>query len=154
MAPAKATGQSQETLVLKLSHRFKAPPAAVFRAWTDPEAFAQWMGPEGVKARDVKIDLRVGGGYSLVMDGSEGGVYPLSGEYMEIDPPKRLVFTLVWGHGDLKGLEMLVALNFAEDKGGTLMTLVQERIPSEQSRASHTHGWEGSFRKLEAFLSA
>lgn len=153
MAPAKATGPSQETFVLKMSRHFKAPPEAVFRAWTDPEAFAQWMGPEGVTARDVKIDLRVGGAYSLVMDGSEGGVYPLSGTYKEIEPPKRLAFTFIWGHGDLKGLEMLITLEFAEDKGGTLMTLVQERIPSEKSRASHTHGWEGSFNGLEAYLA-
>ena len=46
------------------------------------------------------------------MDGEDGGAYPLSGEYREIDPPKRLVFTFVWGFGELEGLEMRVFVNY------------------------------------------
>ena len=154
MAQSKTASTPDGTFVLELTRRFKAPREAVFHAWTDPDAFAQWMGPEGVTARDVKIDLRKGGAYSLVMDGSEGGVHPLSGTYREIDPPSRLVFTFVWGHGDLKGLEMLVTLTFAEDKGGTLLTLLQENIPTESAREHHTHGWNGAFNCLDGFLAA
>lgn len=143
-----------KTLVLEMTRHFNAPREAVFRAWTDPEAFAEWMGPPGMKARDVEIDLRVGGSYSLTMHGSEGGLYPLSGTYKEIAPPERLVFTFVWGHGDLKDLEMLIALTFAEDKDGTLMTLTQTQIPNESARQSHTHGWNGSFDRLERFLAS
>ncbi len=154
MTHSEKTAQPQETFVLELTRRFKAPREAVFRAWTDPEAFAQWMGPEGVAARDVKIDLREGGGYSLVMDGSEGGAHPLSGTYREIAPPSRLVFTFVWGFGDLKDMEMLVTLDFAEDKGGTLMTLLQERIPSKSAREMHNQGWNSTLSCLEIYLAA
>ena len=154
MAQDTAAAKSEDTLVLEISRRLKAPREAVFRAWTDPEAFAQWMGPEGVQARDVKIDLRVGGGYSLVLDGSEGGVYPLSGVYKEIAPPERLIFTFVWGHGELDGHEMLVTLTFTEVGDGTLMTLVQEQVPSESARAAHNEGWTGSFKRLEKLLAA
>ncbi len=154
MAKSDAAAKKSETLVLEIARRFKAPREAVFRAWTDPDAFAQWMGPEGVQARDVEIDLRPGGRYSLVMDGAEGGVYPLSGTYKEIKAPERLVFTFVWGHGDLKDLEMLITLTFTEVTGGTLMTLVQERIPTETARQSHNEGWTGSFNRLEKFLAA
>jgi len=154
MAQSKPSPKQDDTVVLEMTRHFNAPREAVFRAWTDPEALGLWMGPANVKARDVKIDLRVGYGYSLTMDGSEGGVYPLSGIYKEIVPPERLAFTFIWDHGDLKGLEMLVTLTFVEDKGGTLLTLVQERIPTESARASHNHGWEGSFEKLERYLAA
>lgn len=154
MAETRSSAPAEAPVTLRMTRRFKAPPGAVFRAWTDPKALAQWMGPPGVSTRDVRIDLRVGGGYSLVMDGSEGGVYPLSGTYREIAPPSRLVFTFVWGHGVLDGVEMLVSLDFAEDKGGTLLTLVQERIPTETARERHTEGWQGSFDRLETYLAA
>ena len=49
---------------------------------------------------------------------------------------------------------MLITLTFAEDKGGTLMTLRQTQIPSETARQSHTHGWTGSFDRLEQYLAA
>lgn len=146
--------QSPEaSLVLRMTRRFAAPPEAVFRAWTDPNALAQWIGPPGVKARDVRIDLRAGGGYSLVMDGEDGGAYPLSGEYREIETPKRLVFTFVWGFGDLEGLEMLVSIDFVAERGGTRMEFVQERVPSETARGHHEEGWTGSFDRLERYLA-
>ena len=154
MARNDGAAHEGEALVLEMTRRFKAPREAVFRAWTDPEAFAEWMGPPGIQAREVKIDLRVGGAYSLVMHGSEGGVYPLSGTYKEIAPPERLVFTFIWGHGDLKDLEMLITLTFTKDKSGTLMTLRQTQIPSESAHQSHTEGWTGSFDRLEQYLAA
>ena len=153
MAQSKTAAKTGETFVLKLTRRFKAPREAVFRAWTDPEAFAQWMGPEGVTARDVSIDLRPGGKYSVLLSGQDRD-HPLSGTYQEIEPPSRLVFTFVWGFGDLKDVEMLISLDFTEANGSTLMTLVQERNPTETSRARHTEGWEGSFKRLERYLSA
>ena len=154
MAETQSSAIPEAPVTLRMTRHLPAPPDVVFRAWTDPEALAQWMGPPGVTARDVTVDLRVGGGYSLVMDGEDGGVYPLSGEYKEITPPKRLVFTFVWGHGDLAGLEMLVTLDLAEAPGGTSMTLVQEHVPTETARGHHEQGWTGSFERLEQYLSA
>lgn len=139
-------------LALRLTRHFAAPPDAVFRAWTDPKAFAQWIGPPGVQARDVRVDLRVGGGYSLVLHGDDSGPYPLSGEYREIDRPRRLVFTFVWGHGDLAGLEMLVSLDLIAERGGTRMEFLQEQVPSASARDRHEEGWSGSFARLERLL--
>lgn len=154
MAQGKAAATTEDTFVLEISRRLKAPREAVFRAWTEPEALSAWMGPEGVQTRDVKVDLRVGGGYSLVMDGKDGGEHALSGVYKEISPPEKLVFTFAWGQGDLKDLEMLVTLTFAEVEGGTLMTLVQERIPRETARQAHKEGWTSAFTCLEGYLAA
>ena len=154
MAQGDAAATTEDALVLEITRRLKAPREAVFRAWTEPEALSAWMGPEGVQARDVTLDLRVGGGYSLVMDGKDHDEHALSGVYKEIVPPERLVFTFVWGQGDLKGLEMLVTLTLAEVEGGTLMTLVQERIPRETARQAHNQGWTSTLGCLEAYLAA
>jgi uncharacterized protein YndB with AHSA1/START domain len=153
MAKDDAERTPDAPVELRMTRHFSAPPDALFRAWTNSTAFAQWMGPPGVTARDVRIDLRVNGRYNLVMDGEDGNAYPLSGEYREIDPPKRLVFTFEWGHGDLEGLEMLVSIDFIAERGGTRMEFLQERIPTERARGHHEEGWTGTFERLEAFLA-
>jgi len=136
MANEKAERTPNASIALRMTRHFSAPPDALFRAWTDPTAFAQWMGPPGVTARDVRIDLRVSGRYSLVMDGEDGNAYPLSGEYREIDPPKRLAFTLEWGHGDLAGLEMLVSVDFIAERDGTIARGRPRRAASYPPTAS------------------
>ncbi len=83
--------------VLRLSRRLKAPREAVFRAFTDPVELAKWFGPEGVSARQVEIDLRPGGRYSLEMFETDGSIHALSGVYREIQPPEKLTFTWIWG---------------------------------------------------------
>ena len=143
-----------EVLTLRLERHFAATPEAVFRAWTDPKALAAWFGPQGVEARKVEVDLRPGGRYSLEMFESDGGVHPLSGTYQEVTPPERLVMTWVWGHGELDGLEMLVTIELRAAKGGTDLTLIHEKLPSDTAREKHEFGWTGCFDSLEQFLAA
>ena len=153
MATKTATAKSASIPALVLTRRFKAPREAVFRAWTRPEELAQWFGPKSISVRDVEIDLRPGGRYSLEMYEPDG-VYPLSGVYREVKAPERLVFTWVWGHGDIAGVEMLVTLDFAESKdGGTLLTLTHERLPSQSARDRHEQGWTSTLDCLTEHLA-
>lgn len=139
---------------LHITRRFAAPRETIFRAWTDPAELAQWFGPKGIEAREVKIDLRPGGSYSLKMYGTEG-IYPLSGVYREVMPPERLVFTWVWGHGEDDGIEMLVTIEFTETKdGGTLLTITHERLPNAETREHHNQGWNSTLDCLAAHIAA
>ncbi len=52
---------------LTVKRRFKAPPAKVFAAWTDPEKIKRWMGPGEIKAVRAEADARVGGRYRVLM---------------------------------------------------------------------------------------
>jgi uncharacterized protein YndB with AHSA1/START domain len=136
-----------------MTRRFAAPRETIFRAWTDPAELAQWFGPKGIEPREVKIDLRPGGRYSLTMHGTEG-IYPLSGVYRDVKPPERLVFTWVWGHGDAEGLEMLVTIEFAETRdGGTLLTITHERLPNAEASEHHNQGWIGCLESLQEHLA-
>lgn len=141
-----------QTLVIK--RRFAAPRGRVFAALTEAEQLAKWMGPPGAQARKVQVDLRVGGAYSLELHGSEGAVYPLSGRYLEIAPPARLVQTWVWGAGDYEGLETRLTLELAEVPGGTELTLTHEKLADETARDLHNEGWSGTLDRLEQLLAA
>ena len=149
-AMAKPEGQTQS---LRIERHFAASPEAVFRALTDPEALAAWFGPGNVACRNVQVDLRPGGRYSLEMYEPDG-VYPLSGVYREVTPPERLVMTWAWGHGELNGVEMLVTIELRAAAGGTGLTLIHEKLPSDGAREKHEFGWTGCFDSLEKFLAA
>ena len=51
---------------------FNAPRELVWRAWTEPERFASWYGPQGFTVPTCEMDFRVGGSYSLVMRSPDG----------------------------------------------------------------------------------
>ena len=57
---------------LTLKRRFKAPPAKVFAAWTDPEKVKRWMGPGEMKAVIAESDIRAGGHYRWIMQAPNG----------------------------------------------------------------------------------
>lgn len=78
---------------------FDAPRELVWRAWTEEAELAQWLRPFGVSTDSVSFDVRVGGRYRYTMTNDETGEqYPTGGEYLEVEPMDRLVFT--WGEPD------------------------------------------------------
>jgi uncharacterized protein YndB with AHSA1/START domain len=111
---------SEREIVITCS--FAAPRSLVFEAWTKPEHLANWWGPRGFTIPEYEMDLRPGGAYRYVMQGPDGSRYPSKGEYREIVPPERLVYTDAF---DIKGMpshESVVTVTFAEQDGGTFLT--------------------------------
>jgi uncharacterized protein YndB with AHSA1/START domain len=75
---------------------FEAPREAVFRAWTEPEAFAQWFGEHGstVPVDAATMDVRPGGAWRAVMLLPGGRQMVFSGEFRELEEPAHLVLTI------------------------------------------------------------
>jgi uncharacterized protein YndB with AHSA1/START domain len=137
---------------LRLTRLLAAPREAVFQALTDPVALAQWFGPEGVSVRNVQIDLRPGGRYSLDFHETDGEVHPLSGTYREVSEPERLVLTWTWAKGGMAGVETLVTIELREADGGTELTLTHEGLPNQEFRDLHNEGWQGTFNCLDRLI--
>ncbi len=139
---------------LTLKRRFKAPPAKVFAAWTDPEKIKRWMGPGEIKAVVTETDARVGGRYRIVMRASNGEEHDVGGVYREVVANEKLVFTWAWKVTPPdQPHESLVTVLFKSDDGGTLLTLTHERLFDEESRQGHEKGWIGALDKLERLLA-
>jgi len=139
---------------LTLKRRFKAPPAKVFAAFTDPEKVKRWMGPGEIQAVRAESDVRVGGRYRWVMKSPDGKEHDVGGIYREIVPNEKLVFTWAWKVTPPdQPHESLVTVLFKADDGGTLLTLIHERLFDEESRAGHEKGWIGALDKLERLFA-
>lgn len=74
-----------------------APLAAVWAAWSDPDALPRWWGPEGFSCRTKRIDLRPGGEWVFDMIGPDGTVYPNHHRYSRFDAGGGIAYTLLWG---------------------------------------------------------
>lgn len=82
-----------------ITRTFDAPRELVWRAWTEGAELSQWLRPLGVSTDSVSFDVRVGGRYRYTMTKDETGeAFPTGGEYLEVEPFERLVFT--WGEPD------------------------------------------------------
>jgi uncharacterized protein YndB with AHSA1/START domain len=82
---------------ISVNRIFDAPVAQVWQEWTEPERFSDWFGgPSGVIPLDsVTMDVRAGGSWRMTMfAGPERRRIDWWGEYLEVDPPNRLVFTV------------------------------------------------------------
>jgi len=93
MNPTSNTSEKPE---FTITRRFHAPRELLWRAWTEESELAQWLRPFGVSTESVSFDVRVGGTYRYVMVNDETGEeYPTGGEFLEVAPLERLVFTWV-----------------------------------------------------------
>jgi uncharacterized protein YndB with AHSA1/START domain len=135
--------------VIEIRRRLAAPAAEVFRWWTEADRLCEWMSPVGTV--EAQVDLRVGGALRIVMRGG-GTVIEHSGEYIEIDPPRRLVFTWVSPFTGAEPSLVTVELE-PEGAGATQLRLVHSRLP-ESAATSHRDGWGTMLDRLSGNLPA
>ena len=139
---------------LTLERHFKAPPEAVFRAWTQSEALRHWMGPTGFSAPEAEIDAREGGAYVLPMVSPDGKVYTARGVIRELAANRKLRFSWAWDQEDgSSGQPMEITLDFHPTETGTRLVLHQTNLIDDEARDKHAEGWTGSFDCLEAYLA-
>jgi uncharacterized protein YndB with AHSA1/START domain len=139
-------------LILNLECPLPAPPEEIFRMLTEPPELAQWWGPHGFTLPAVELNLVEGGRYRFRMAPPDGEPFHLSGEFLEIDPPWRLMYSFQWEEPTPDDQETVVDLSLQSDGGGTRLALSQGPFLTEERVALHRGGWTESFEKLRAVL--
>lgn len=74
-------------------HTLDASPRDVYKAVTDRRSIPKWWGPESVKTRVTKMDVRKGGQWRFIQRDTDGKEYGFHGVYHEVLPAKELVYT-------------------------------------------------------------
>jgi uncharacterized protein YndB with AHSA1/START domain len=141
-------------LVLYLECTLPAPPEEIFRMLTEPSQLVRWWGPHGFTIPAADLNLVAGGRYRFRMAPPEGEPFHLSGEFLEIDPPWRLVFTFRWEEPTPDDRETVADLSLQSGGKGTRLSLSQGPFLTEERVALHRRGWTESFEKLQAVLES
>ena len=141
---------SQADPVLVVRRAFPAPREQVFRAWTEAQALEGWFKPEGQQTHVVQLDLCVGGSYQFDFRTMTGEQSSVSGTYLEIVPPEKLVFT--WLSLATDDRETLVTVEFVERSGVTEVVLTHERLSDGEMVTQHRFGWNWMIDRLEGYL--
>ena len=139
-------------LILHLEKVLPASKECVFAACVEPEKLAAWWGPAGFTTHSVDLDVRDGGRYRITMQPPDGVAFHLRGEFCEVDPPTRLVYTFEWEEPDPDDQETVVTLSFLAQKEGTKLVLDQGPFATEARRALHEAGWTQTLERLEQFV--
>jgi uncharacterized protein YndB with AHSA1/START domain len=146
---------AHDPAAIRIERTFRAPAQAVFDAWTSVEALRRWYPPGADWDTPVaEVDLRVGGRLRLVLRSPTGEEFGGGGEYREITPPTRLVFTWTWDRPETGDGTQLVEVDFSEQPDGTTKVVMTNRgLLDDATRESHREGWEGSFDNLDRVLA-
>lgn len=150
------TVEKPDDATLILRRVLKAPQKLAFKVWTSAEHIQKWMQPEpGMVVPFAKMDVRVGGKFRIQMKNPDGEFFTAVGEFQEVNPPERLVYTWDWekdgsgeDFGEVEGNTTLMTVEFLKRKEGTEVVLMHSRFATVETRDSHARGWG---RILEAF---
>lgn len=125
-----------------------AAPARVFQALTSREIVDWWVRPGVFDTREWSGDVRVGGRWRTT-GVARGQAYALEGEYLEVDPPRKLVHTWRGGPGPASTVTYLLE----PIEGGTRITLRHSGIVAPDGGEGINVGWQTSFEKLADTLN-
>jgi uncharacterized protein YndB with AHSA1/START domain len=152
--PSTAPAATRE---LNVTRRFAAPPKLVFAAWLDRKHLAAWWGPRHFTNPVCEADPRPGGAILIHMRAPDGTVYPMTGKFIEIVSPKRLVFTTAAIDGEGKPLlETKITVTFTEVEEGTEISMhvtVTSSTPvGDQHLKGMSEGWSQSLDRLKELV--
>jgi uncharacterized protein YndB with AHSA1/START domain len=142
---------SEQTPVMAVVQRIlPAPPDAVYDEWLDAEGMTEWMCPRPVRPTKIVLDPRVGGRIRIDID-DQGFDVTITGEYLELDRPKRIRFTwwcTTWEPADRSVVTVLLEPDGDQQ---TLMTIHHTHLPSSLV-GGHQQGWTLTAEQFASWL--
>ena len=138
--------------IVKLHRVFAAPVEKVFKAFTDADAMASWLPPYGFVCKVHKMDLKVGGEYKMTFTNfTTGNGHSFGGEYLDIIPNERLIYTDQFDDPNLPG-QMITTIELKSVICGTELFATQEGIPDAIPVEMCYLGWQESLDKLKRLV--
>jgi uncharacterized protein YndB with AHSA1/START domain len=150
---AGAVGVRAGALLLGGMLVLPAPRPVVYRAFTDPAVLAKWWRPGGCTISSVEMSAELGARYRMQTE-SPQGAGSTRGEWLVIDPPRRLAFTVASEPPDRDDVETVVRATFNDLGGVTALRWGHGLFRTEACRAAHREAWTTSLDGLERLLMA
>jgi uncharacterized protein YndB with AHSA1/START domain len=133
---------------VRLHRVLTAPPEKVYRAFTEADALAKWLPPNGFACTVHHVDAKVGGTHRMSFRNfTTGDSHSFGGEYVELIPGERLRYTDKFDDPNLPG-EMRVTVTLKAVSVGTELNVVQEGVPDVIPVEACYLGWQQSLANL------
>ena len=144
----------QELFIIR---EFEAPRELVFKAYTDPELYVQWVGPRDLTMTIEKLDSYDGGSFRFVHE-RNGHKYTFFGVYHEVLVPVRIIGTFEFDGLPETGHVILGTTKFEELPGGRSRLVHQSVFQSVNDRdgmiqSGMERGVTEGYEKLDALLA-
>jgi uncharacterized protein YndB with AHSA1/START domain len=133
---------------VRLHRVLRAKPEKVYRAFTDAEALARWLPPNGFTCKVDQFEAKVGGTFKMSFRNfTSDNRHSFGGKYLEIVPNERLKYTDVFDDPNLPG-QMVTTIVLKAVSCGTELNVVQEGIPEAIPAEMCYLGWQESLEHL------
>jgi len=147
-APIAHTSANHDAVTCEIF--IAAPRERIFEALTDPKQADQWWGDKGQYSMlHFSMDVRPGGKWFTTGHSAKNGEIKVEGEFIEIDPPRRLAYT--WISSWLPKITK-VMWELEPHNGGTALKLTHTGFGGNaEATKAHTHGWGLALVWLQAY---
>jgi uncharacterized protein YndB with AHSA1/START domain len=133
---------------VRLHRVLRTKPEKLFRAFTDADALARWLPPNGFLCKVEHVDARKGGSFRMSFRNfTSGNSHSFGGKYLEFVANERLVYTDNFDDPNLKG-EMVTTVTLKPNLAGTELNVTQEGIPDAIPTEMCYLGWQESLEHL------
>jgi uncharacterized protein YndB with AHSA1/START domain len=135
-----------------------APRELVFKLFTDPKLYSQWLGPRRLTTRFEKLESKNGGSYRFINEDEKGNKFAFHGVYHEVLAPERIIGTFEYEGLPEKGHVSLEITKFEELPGGRTKLTTQDVFMSVADRdgmvqSGMEEGVNDSYDRLEELLA-
>jgi len=137
---------------VRLHRVLPTKPEKIYRAFTEADAMAKWLPPNGFTCTVDHFDAKVGGTFKMAFRNFTTGMsHSFGGEYKELVPGKRVRYTDKFDDPNLPG-EMQVTVDIKAVSVGTEINIVQEGIPDLIPAEACYLGWQESLKNLSRLV--
>jgi uncharacterized protein YndB with AHSA1/START domain len=135
---------------IEFSQDFSVPVDVLYEAWTTSEHLKQWWHPMGDSLSNVENDLSEGGTVSYEFEKKE---FRVSGNYKQVQPSEKLVYTWNWEFfNDLPNEAYTLTITFESTGNGSILHVLQEGLPGEDKSLPHQDAWKTALESLKSHL--
>jgi uncharacterized protein YndB with AHSA1/START domain len=145
---------SNNTSTIRLHRVLRATPERVYRAFTDANAMAKWLPPNGFTGQVHHLDAKVGGTYKMSFTNfTTGSSHSFGGEFLELKPNERIRYTDRFDDPNLPG-EIQTTITLNKVSVGTELNILQEGVPGVIPAEACYLGWQESLTLLAKLVEA
>jgi len=141
--------------VITVSKEFKVPVGRLYEAWIEPEHLKQWWKPMNMTLTEVVNEVKSEGNINYKFEGTADAGFSINGNYQEVKPEEKLVYTWNWAFPDEKlNSQYKLEVSFQGSDSGSRIEVTQQEEANQDLVKPKGDGWNQALDKLASYLES